>query len=81
VRILWTTVIVGLMLAVVATPPAAPQTGEPEELIVRFEPTATPADRRDAREDADTDFQESLPVQGMQVVALEPGQSAEDAER
>ncbi|HEY7454464.1 MAG TPA: S8 family peptidase [Thermoleophilaceae bacterium] len=69
------------MLAVVATPPAAPQTGEPEELIVRFEPTATPADRRDAREDADTDFQESLPVQGMQVVALEPGQSAEDAER
>jgi thermitase len=80
VRILWTTIIVGLTLAVVATPPAVPQTGEPEELIVRFEPTATPADRRDARDDAGTDFQQSLPVQGMQVVAVEPGQSAEDAE-
>ena len=80
-RILWTTIIVGLTLAVVATPPAVPQTGEPEELIVRFEPTATPADRRDARDEAGTDFQESLPVPGMQVVAVEPGQSAEDAER
>ncbi|MEA2406204.1 MAG: thermitase [Thermoleophilaceae bacterium] len=73
--------VVGLSLALGATPAQAPEQDEPVELIVRFESDATAADRRDVRTDAGTEFAEALPVSGMQVVEVAPGQSAADAER
>jgi thermitase len=45
------------------------------ELIVRFDQDATAAGRLDAREDARTDFERALPLQGMQLVSVESGQS------
>ena len=71
-------------LAVGATPSEAP---EPEasdagaQLIVRFEPDASKSEQTEAREEADTDFQRRLPVEDMQLVAVEPGQTAREAER
>jgi subtilisin family serine protease len=54
---------------------------EPSELIVRFDSGATAADRLDARKGARTDLERKLPVQGMQLVEVESGQSAVAAER
>ena len=71
-------------LALGAAPSEAPETAtadRPAELIVRFEPGASAADRLEAREEADTDFEQRLPVDGMQVVAVDPGQTPEEAER
>jgi subtilisin family serine protease len=50
------------------------------ELIVRFEDDATAAGRLDAREDARTDFEHALPLQGMQLVSVDSGQSVAVAE-
>jgi thermitase len=66
-------------LALGATASAA--TADPSELIVRFEPGASAADRFDAREGAGTELARKLPVPGMQLVEVEPGQSAAAAER
>jgi len=51
------------------------------ELIVRFDADATAAGRLDAREDARTDFRQALPLQGMQLVSVESGQSVASAAR
>jgi subtilisin family serine protease len=72
---------VGLVLALCAGPLGAATAAEPAELIVRFEPGATAADRLDARKGARADFEATLPVQGMQLVEVESGQSAAAAER
>jgi subtilisin family serine protease len=54
---------------------------EPAKLIVRFDGDATAAERLDARQDAGTELDRALPVQGMQLVEVEPGQPAAAAER
>jgi subtilisin family serine protease len=73
---------VGLTLTMIAGPLGAATAAEPgHELIVRFDSDATAAGRLDAREDARTDLQQTLPVQGMQLVEVESGQSVADAER
>jgi subtilisin family serine protease len=51
------------------------------ELIVRFDGDATAADRLDARAGARTDLERRLPVQGMQLLEVEPGQSVAVAAR
>jgi subtilisin family serine protease len=70
-----------LTLGVGATPAAAPPAGEPAELIVRFERGVSAADRRQVRDDAGTELERTLPVQGMQLLAVEPGRLAAAAER
>jgi subtilisin family serine protease len=68
--------VVGLMLAFAAGAVNAAAAADPgRELIVRFDDDATAAGRLDAREKARTDFERQLPVQGMQLVEVEPGQS------
>jgi subtilisin family serine protease len=71
----------GLVLTVCAGPLGAATAAEPSELIVRFDSAATAADRLGARMGARTDFGRKLPVQGMQLVEVESGQSAAAAER
>ena len=44
------------------------------ELIVRFDRDATAAGRLDARDGAGTELDRTLPVQGMQLVEVDPGQ-------
>ena len=51
------------------------------ELIVRFNGDATAAGRLDARDDAHTDLEHTLPLQGMQLVSVDPGQPVAVAER
>jgi subtilisin family serine protease len=63
-----------------AVGPAAGAADAPE-LIVRFEPGTSAADRLEAREGAGTELERKLPVSGMQLVEVEPGQSAAAAER
>jgi len=70
-----------LLAALCAGPLGAATAAEPAELIVRFEPGATAADRLEARKGARADFVRQLPVQGMQLVEVESGQSAAAAER
>lgn len=72
---------VGLLLTLCAGPLGAATAMEPAELIVRFDSGATAADRLDARAEARTDLERTLPVQGMQLVEVESGQSAAAAER
>jgi subtilisin family serine protease len=64
-----------------ATSAPAPSAGEPSELIVRFERGVTAADRREVRADAGTELERTLPVQGMQLLTVEPGQPTAAAER
>ena len=71
---------VALLLTLCAGPLGA-AAAEPTELIVRFESGATAADRLDARKGARAGFERQLPVQGMQLVEVESGQSAAAAER
>ena len=73
---LLTAAVASLALGVTASAAAA----EPSELIVRFEPGASAADRLDAREGAGTELARKLPVPGMQLVEVEPGQSAAAAD-
>jgi subtilisin family serine protease len=73
--------VVGLVLTLWAGPLGAAIAAEPAELIVRFESGATAADRLEARKGARADFERQLPVQGMQLVEVESGQSAAAAER
>ena len=70
-----------LLVALCAGPLGAAAAAEPAELIVRFESGATAADRLEARKGARADFERQLPVQGMQLVEVESGQSAAAAER
>ncbi len=75
---------IGLVLTLCAGPlgaATAAEPAEPAELIVRFDSGATAADRLEARKGARADFKAQLPVQGMQLVEVESGQSAAAAER
>jgi subtilisin family serine protease len=72
---------VGLFLTLCAGPLGAATAAEPTELIVRFDSGATAADRLEARKGARADFESQLPVQGMQLVEVQSGQSAAAAER
>ena len=72
---------VGLVLVLCAGPLGAATAAEPAELIVRFESGATATDRLDARTGARADFERKLPLQGMQLVEVESGQSVAAAER
>lgn len=52
----------------------------PGELIVRFVAAADASDRVAARAEANVDFERALPLQGVQLVRAEPGQSVPEAE-
>jgi subtilisin family serine protease len=68
--------VVGLILTFAAGAVNVAFAADPgRELIVRFADDATAAGRLEAREKARTDFERLLPVQGMQLVEVEPGQS------
>jgi thermitase len=71
----------GLVLTLCAGPLGEASAAERTELIVRFDSGATAADRLDARKGARADFERKLPVQGMQLVEVESGQSVAAAER
>ena len=69
------------MLTLIAGPVGAAVAVDPSrELIVRFDDDATAAGRLDAREEARTDFEHGLPLQGMQLVSVDPGQPVAAAE-
>lgn len=53
----------------------------PDELIVRFEPGVSGAERAAIRDEAGTALERTLPVGGMQLLEVEPGESASAAER
>jgi len=72
---------IGLVLTLCAGPLGEATAAAPAELIVRFDSGATAADRLDARKGARADFERKLPVQGMQLVEVESGQSVAAAER
>ncbi len=64
-----------------AAPSEAPEAGAPVELIVRFDRSASAADRAQIREAAGTELERTLPVRGMQLVEVQPGQAPATAER
>ncbi|HKP20220.1 MAG TPA: S8 family peptidase, partial [Thermoleophilaceae bacterium] len=73
--------LVGVLLTLIAGPVGVAMAADPSrELIVRFDGDATAAGRLDAREDARTDLEHTLPLQGMQLVSVEPGQPVAVAE-
>ena len=73
--------LVTVLLTLIAGPVGVAMASDPSrELIVRFDGDATAAGRLDAREDARTDLEHTLPLQGMQLVSVEPGQSVAVAE-
>ena len=73
--------LVSVLLALVAGPVGVALAADPSrELIVRFDDDATAAGRLDAREDARTDLEHALPLQGMQLVSVDSGQSVAAAE-
>ena len=73
--------LVTVLLTLIAGPVGVAMAADPSrELIVRFDGDATAAGRLDAREDARTDLEHTLPLQGMQLVSVDPGQSVAVAE-
>jgi subtilisin family serine protease len=73
--------LVTVLLTLIAGPVGVAVAADPSrELIVRFDGDATAAGRLDAREDARTDLEHTLPLQGMQLVSVESGQSVAVAE-
>jgi thermitase len=54
---------------------------DPDGLIVRFERGVSAAERASIRDEARTDLERVLPVPGMHLLDLEPGQSPGAAER
>ena len=74
--------LVTVLLTLIAGPVGVAVAADPSrELIVRFDNDATAAGRLDARDDARTDFEHALPLQGMQIVSVDSGQSVAGAER
>lgn len=53
----------------------------PDELIVRFGARVDAAERAAIRKEARTIFKLTLPLHGMQLLQVEPGQSATEARR
>jgi thermitase len=73
--------LVTVLLTLIAGPVGVAVAADPSrELIVRFDSDATAAGRLDAREDAQTDLEHTLPLQGMQLVSVDPGQPVAVAE-
>ena len=58
---------------------ATPADSDASQVLVRFRSDAEPADRLAARSHAGTDFEQALPLRGLQLVDPEPGVSVEDA--
>jgi thermitase len=54
---------------------------QPEELIVRFEPGVSAAERAAIADEAGTTLERRLPVSGMQLLDIEPGRAGGAAER
>ena len=67
-------------LALLACPAAACARSGGEQLIVRFEAGTSAAARTDARSEASVSFTRTLPLPGMQVVEVDSGRSASEAE-
>jgi thermitase len=65
----------------VAVPAQAHSDAAPGELIVRFAPGADAGDRAAIRARAQVGLDTTLPVPGLQLVLVDPGRSAADAER
>ena len=71
-----------LAVAALFAAPAQGQTDAPPgELLVRFAPSADAADRAALRERARVELDSTLPVRGLQLVNVDPGQSRAGAER
>src|SRR4051794_36370028 len=70
-----------LALLGLAAPAYAAAEKVPGELIVRFEPGVSAADRADARSDAAVSFERGSRLAGTQLVQAEPGQSVAQADR
>ena len=66
-----------LLACTLAAPAAASASGH--EVIVRFAPGADAGERSDARQDADVDRSEALPISGMEVVDPQPGTTVAEA--
>jgi len=66
-------------LAALAGAPAASAQPAASDVLVRFGPDAGPQQRTLARERADTSYEETLPVRGLQRVDPEPGVSVGEA--
>jgi thermitase len=60
---------------------AAAAAAATDELIVRFEPGVSAAERAEIREEAGTELEMVLPISGMRLLEVEPGQSPAAAER
>jgi subtilisin family serine protease len=73
--------ILALAVAWSASGTAVAGVTDPDGLIVRFEPGVSAAERAAIRDEAGTDLERTLPVPGMQLLDLEPGQSRAPAER
>src|SRR5918992_1049421 len=73
--------ILALAVALSASGSAMAAVTDPDGLIVRFEPGVSAAERAAIRDEAGTDLELTLPVRGMQLLDLEPGQGRAAAER
>src|ERR687896_604346 len=73
--------ILALAVAWSASGTAVAAVTDPDGLIVRFEPGVSAAERAAIRDEAGTDLERTLPVPGMQLLDLEPGQGRAAAER
>jgi thermitase len=73
--------ILALAVAWSASGSAMAAVTDPDGLIVRFEPGVSAAERAAIRDEAGTYLERTLPVPGMQLLGLEPGQGQAAAER
>src|SRR5918996_767975 len=73
--------ILALAVAWSASGSAMAAVTDPDGLIVRFESGVSAAERAAIRDEAGTDLERTLPVPGMQLLDLEPGQGRAAAER
>ncbi len=74
-------VILAVAVAWSASGTAVAAVTDPDGLIVRFESGVSAAERAAIRDAAGTDLERTLPVPGMQLLDLEPGQGRAAAER
>ena len=76
-RLLLGTLVLALLasVALAGEAPAQAPSGD-GEVLVRFAPGTDPAERATARQAAGADFEQTLPLSGLQVVDPRPGRSA-----
>ena len=76
-RLLLGTLVLALLASVALAGESRAQAGsESGEVLVRFAPGTDSAERAGARHEAGADFEEKLPLSGLQVVDPRPGRSA-----